>query len=264
MLYDPGRNMKIDLEKRIGFFEVDSDFTLRPKILLNYFQEVAGVHSDRAGYDAQRLMNQGHAWVLHRIGIHIHRPPALGDALRVRTWHSGENRFRAYRDFEIMCGTEKLVSAISVWLFIDLNRKKILRIPEDIGKCYTVETSHTLDTDIDSWKSALDFYPEQVQVIATRPSDYDPLGHVNNALYFDYLETLISRFFPDAGKIRRIIIQFNKEVPTNVAEVEVGIRQEADRYVFKIFSNECVYAVGEFKLFSKQKIYIEEGKYSKR
>ena len=106
-----------------------------------------------------------------------------------------------------------------------------------------------LNKDIDSWKPALDFDPDQVQVIATRPSDYDPLGHVNNALYFDYLESLITEYFPDGGKIKRVIIQFVKEIPINVVEVKTGFKKLSAGYIFKIFSDECIYAAGEFKLF---------------
>lgn len=250
MHYDSGGNMKIEIKKRIGFFEADSGLRLRPKAMMNYLQEAAAIHSDKAGYEAQKMMAKGVAWILHRINIHIHRQPAVGDELCIRTWHTGDKGFRAYRDFEILCGSEKLVSANSLWLLIDLNHKKILRIPKDTGECYTVEKGHALNMDIDSWKPVLDFEPDLVQAVKTRPSDYDPLGHVNNALYFDYLEILLAHFFSTSRQIRRIIIQFTKEIPREILELQVGIRQQKDRYVFKLFSNECVHAAGKFQLFS--------------
>lgn len=94
--------MKIELKKQINFFELDSCFKLRLKGLLNCLQEAAAVHSARAGFETQRLMYQRNVWILQRIEILIHRPPAMGDELTVQTWHKGETKFRAYRDFEIL------------------------------------------------------------------------------------------------------------------------------------------------------------------
>jgi acyl-ACP thioesterase len=242
--------MKIAIEKRVGFFELNTDLTLRTKFLLNYFQEAATVHSDRAGYGFKKLMAQGKAWTLYRIGINIHRPPALGDDLQVHTWSWGMGGIRAYRDFEIWSADEKLVSATSVWVLIDLNRKKILRIPSDARECYTVEDIRALDMDIDTWKPNMKFDPDRVKSISTRPSDYDPLGHVNNALYFDFLEIITAHAFADNRKIQRIFMQFNKEIPIAIQQVDIGMRANADQYHFKLFSPECVHAAGNFQLFS--------------
>ena len=39
-----------------------------------------------------------------------------------------------------------------------------------------------------------------------------------------------------------------------VSEVMAGILKQGDRYVFKLFSNECVHAAGEFQVFSESLI----------
>ena len=241
--------MKVDLKKRIMFFELDADLTLRPKALLNYLQEAATVHSERAGYGSKKLMDQGHAWILHRIGIHIHRPPVLGEELRIHTWHKGVKRFRAYRDFEILNGREKLVSVASLWLFIDLNHKKIIRVPENVSEYYTVEEKHAIDMDIDNWKPSMNYEPEKFKTIAIRHSDYDPLGHVNNALYFDFLENLTDDLFQGERKIKHVVMQFNKEITKSINEVKIGMRVRGDYFEYKLFSPDCVHAAGEFQLF---------------
>ena len=241
--------MKIELEKRIGFFELKADLTLRPKALVNYLQEAAAVHSEKAGFGAQTLLNQGNAWVLHRIGIQIHRPPIMGDPLRIVTWHTGQKAFRAYRDFEIWCGDEKLVSAKSFWLFIDLARKKIVRPPKHASESYTQEPGIDWDLSIDQWKPDQKAAPGHVCAIATRPSDYDPLGHVNNAVYFDYLEALIASAFPQGGKIQSMIIQFSREIPRGVQEIHAGLWPQVKGYAFRIFTRDCIYSTGEFQFF---------------
>ena len=244
--------MKVTTTRRIGFFEVNENFALRLKVLLNCLQDAATVHSQQAGYETRRLMDEQKAWVLHRIAIQVYRPPVCGDEIEVVTWHKGSRGFRSYRDFEIYRNGEKLVAAASLWLFIDLARKKILRPPQDAGACYGVEKRDALDMDINKWKSPQGFDPEAAVTIATRPSDYDPLGHVNNALYFDYLETLAERVFEKPREMRTVIVQFNKEIPEDVFEVSAGLKKQDAGFIFNVTSEVGVHAAGEFSVSSSQ------------
>ncbi len=244
--------MQIEIQKKIGFFEVNQRFELRLRGMLNYLQEAAGVHSEQAGHGSRVLMEQGNAWILHRLAMEIHRPPVFGDMLRIITWHKGQKGFRAYRDFELSCGGEKIGSAASLWLFIDLQRKKILKIPRDVQDRYSVEDRHALRMDIDAWKPDLALQPETVTTIQTRPSDYDPLGHVNNALYFDYLETMTERVVPHAAGIQAVRIQFNKEIQQDVSLVEAGMKRTGEGFRFCLSSPGSVHAAGEVRFTGRE------------
>ncbi|MFP4193606.1 MAG: acyl-[acyl-carrier-protein] thioesterase [Desulfosalsimonas sp.] len=239
--------MKITTKRRIGFFEVNENFELRPRALVNLLQEAAVLHSRKAGYETPALMKKQRAWILHRIAIVVDRMPVFGDELEIVTWHKGSRKLRSYRDFEIMRNGEKLASAASLWLFIDTGRKKILRPPEDALESYTVEPEDATDVDIDRWHPENRFEPESSLLIPTRASDYDPLGHVNNALYLDYLETLAERVFDAPYRMRKIFIQFNREIPKEVLTVEAGLKNNGDWYTFKISSESGENAVGQFR-----------------
>ncbi len=245
-----GRTVKIEIERQVGFYEVDSHFFLRFKSLLNLFQDSTSVHSDRGGCGIRWLMSQKRAWVLHRICVHVHRMPCLGDDLRIFTWSRGGKGFRAYRDFEIFSNGQKLVSAASLFLFIDLERKKILKIPEAAGRWYTVEKEQALDMNIDEFYPNLRFEPEISETINIRPSDYDPLGHVNNALYLDFLENLVHRVFKNTKKLQQVVIQFHNEIPKGLDRIEIGIQQKNELYEFKLFSSGCIHAAGTFMPFN--------------
>jgi len=240
--------MKVELKKSIRFFEVDAKFRLRPRALLNYLQEAMAVHTDNTGYGSLHLMAQGNAWILHRMAIQIHRHPVMDDELTISTWHRGGKGFRGYRDFEIYARDEKLVSASSLWLFIDLERKKILKIPKETRQWYTIEKDKALDVDIDNWKPIVNYTPEMTSSIEIRPSDYDPLGHVNNAVYFDFIEIMISKFFNKKQKLHSIIMQYSREIPKGVKNLEIGFQKNKEQYDFKLFSPTCVHAAGQFRL----------------
>lgn len=239
--------MKVTVTKRIGFYEIDSDYKLHLKPLLNVMQEAAATHSDRVGYSTADLLAEGRAWVLHRMVLQVHRPPALGDELSVTTWHKGSRGFRSYRDFEIFSGDEKLVSAASLWLLIDIRRKRILKVPPDVPERYGAEEIDGLEINIDQWKPDLGFEPDITVPVAVRPSDYDPLGHVNNALYFDYLETLMDKTLGQPRKKGRLGIEFNKEIAPGVDSVTAGLKTEAGGFIFKFASSDAVHAAGEFR-----------------
>lgn len=240
--------MKIEIEKKVGFYELDSDFTLRFKSLLHFFQDSTGAHSDWGGCGIRWLMGQGKAWVLYRICIRVHRMPCLGDDLQIFTWSRGGKGFRAHRDFEVLCKGEKLVSATSLWLFIDLEKKKILKVPEEMRDWYTIEEEQTLDMDIDGFQPNLRFDPEIFETAEIRPSDYDPLEHMNNAVYLDFLENLVHRAFNGQKKIQEVVIQFQNEIPKGLKQIEIGIQQKDGKNEFKLFSPGCIHAAGTFRL----------------
>ena len=241
--------MKIEIEKKVGFYEVDSDFTLRFKSLSHFFQDATGAHSDWGGCGIRWLMGQGKAWVLYRTCIRAYRMPCLGDDLKILTWSRGGKGYRAHRDFEVLCKGEKIVSATSLWLFIDIENKKILKVPGEAAQWYTVETDQTLDMDIDGFQPNLKFDFELSETAEIRPSDLDPLCHVNNALYLDFLENLVHRAFNGKKKIQEVVIQFHNEIPKEVGRVEIGIRQKDGLNEFKIISPGCVHAAGTFQFF---------------
>jgi medium-chain acyl-[acyl-carrier-protein] hydrolase len=244
--------MKVATSTRICFFEVDDDFVLRPKVLLNCLQEAAAIHSQQAGYATPDLLARQKAWVLYRIAIQVHRQPVYGDVLEIVTWHKGTRGFRSYRDFEIYQGGKKSVSASSLWLYIDLVRKKIRKVPKDVAHSYTVESENALDTDMDRWKpkafAGSSMAPDITRTIALRPSDYDPLGHVNNALYFDYVETLAASLLENGQKISSISIQYNNEIPRFTPEIQAALKKQGNGYMFEIKSAADVHAAGEFFL----------------
>ncbi len=241
--------MKISVEKTVPFYGVDQDLALYPNLLLDYFQDAVGEHSKRAKDEAPLLLKKGNAWILSRIGLHIHTWPKLDDRLTITTWHTKDKGFKAFRDFQVTCAGKPLVSARTMWLFIDLHKKKILRIPKATSQAYESEEElPSFDMDINTWAPAAKFSPERICDIGIRSSDFDPLGHVNNAMYFDFLHHALASEMPCSQKPDRIMLQYVKEIPRQIKNIQVGVLKEGDEYLFKIFSDACIHAAGKFTL----------------
>jgi medium-chain acyl-[acyl-carrier-protein] hydrolase len=242
--------MKITLHKQVKYFEVDTHFKLKLGHLFKLLQEAAIEHSQKVGLGSKTLVDKGSVWILNRMQAEILRVPEYLEDLTVVTWHKGSKGYRAYRDFIVYAGDEKVALASSRWLYFDMQRKRIVRIPEETSAAYTTESEAAMDNQIDSWQAEPDFAPMVVKPISIRTSDYDPLGHVNNAVYFDYVETLAAHAFEAFTGLAHLTIEFKKELGQGVETVQAGLAEAQTGHVFKIFNRDTVYAAGALSLRS--------------
>ena len=240
--------MKVTLRKQVKYFEVDTAFKLKLGNLFRLLQEAAIEHSEKIGLGSKTLVDGGSVWVLNRVEVEILRYPEYLEEIKLITWHKGSQGYRAYRDFILYAGEEKVATAASMWLYVDTRRKRIIRIPEDVSAAYTIESDAAMDNRFDTWKADTQFSPGVTRPISIRTVDFDPLGHVNNAVYLDYVETLATHAVDNFAGIGRLIIEFKKELGRDVEMVEAGLAQTSDGYVFKIFNQDTVYAAGELYL----------------
>ena len=236
--------MKVAYPRTVGYAEVDPNFNLKPGALVNLLQEAAIFHSENIGFGIRRLRRQSQGWLLNRLAVEIERFPAYRDRLEIVTWFRGAKRFKAYRDFEIYAGTERIAAAASLWLFCDVETKRFSRISEEMVTAYTVEADHVFAGELDQWKSDGGFAPEVTVPLSPRFSDYDPNGHVNNAVYFDYLQTLPHRAMGPAFYPRGLAIQYNREIDLGTSALAAGLKPAGEAMMFKLFNGDAVFAAG--------------------
>lgn len=238
--------MKCRLEKSFGAYDAGPDFRVKLKPLMFGFQDVTAAHSQVSGCGMEWLLAQKKAWVMHRFCLHFFQRPKLGEDLTFVTWHKGSRGYRAYRDYEIWCGSERRVSAASLWLFVDLEKNKILKVPQESSQWYTVETQNALDVDMDVFKPSTKLWCQAPEPMTLRTSDLDPIGHVNNGVYLDLLETGVDRYFDGKQTLGKVMIQFNKEITRETARVQVVIKEDRDHFKFNVVSDASIHAFGEF------------------
>jgi acyl-ACP thioesterase len=241
--------VKIHLEKEIGYFEVDADYRLKPGVFFQLLQETAIRHTEAVGLGTQTLLEtRGAAWLLHQVVAELSRCLLYREKLNIVTWARGLKGFKALREFEVFAGEEKIASVSTAWLYVDVLKKRIRKVPEDLHEIYTIEPGSALGDIIDAWKGDPHFEAEFETAITLRASDFDPNGHVNNALYVDYLETALREFYGDTHALTSLKIQYNKEIDRHVTSVKAGLKQAGEKVLYKIFDRENVYACGEARI----------------
>jgi medium-chain acyl-[acyl-carrier-protein] hydrolase len=241
--------MKEELTHKVGYVDVASHNAIRPRVLMKLFQDVATHHSERVGFGYSSLMARGKAWVLYQMGIHVHRLPAIDEEICIQSWHAGEDRLMAFRDYLVFSGSVPLVTARGIWLMMDRRQSRPLRITgEKISEHYTLEASIFDSAAFDAWHPCLMLDPSHTCSIVIRPSDFDTLGHVNNTVYFDYLDILVHHVFGNEMRCKSFHMQYSKEIPAGTTEIQAGLQQRQERYCFKFFSGKTMHAVGDFQL----------------
>ena len=240
--------MKIVQTRAVDYFESSTGFDIKLGALVKRLQEAAVHHSEQVGFGSRDLLKNDHAWILNRLSIQITRWPSYREPLAITTWHRGSRGFMAYREFLLTVEDEQVAAATSRWLYFDLHKKRVVRVPGETAGAYTVETDRALDLDLDGWKPPEDVAPESEVVLSTRASDYDPNGHVNNAAYFDYLETLLDQEHGGNASLRQLVIQYQKEIPRHTRDVRVGLSPGSDSRPFAISGDDGIYAAGQLWL----------------
>ena len=169
---------------RVRFDEATPSGVARTSALLRYAQDVAWAHSDALGFDRAWYRERGLAWLVRAADVEVLEPIPLGATLDVGTSVVGYRRIWARRRGEFrLDGT--LVAAIHTdWLLVD-GRGRISRIPEVFGTTFPAPPG-----DIELGRVTLSTPPPgaAVRQFSVRPHELDPMDHVNNAVYLDWLE----------------------------------------------------------------------------
>lgn len=173
---------------RVRFDEAGPDGQIRTAALLRYAQDVAWRHSEQLGFDRAWYQARGLGWVVRGVGLELHEPIPMGHTLRVSTAVVGHRRIWARRLGDCRLADGRLAARVTTdWVLLDA-RNRIVRIPDDFGIAFTNPEvrGEILRVPPPGGPRA---YALELDV---RPSDLDPLDHVNNAVYVDWLDEALA------------------------------------------------------------------------
>ena len=237
-------NDTLTLNTVVSYWDVDQDEVLLLPGVFKFLQEAAIKHADLFDAGTRAMVSRGESWVLNRMAAAIHRYPRYEEPVQVVTWSSGIRAFKGYRDFRVFCGEELVVSASSLWLYVNLRTKSLVRVPEEIAVAFPRGPGAVFRPDLDKLRLVPpDAGSAQTHPVSVRYSDVDGNGHVNNTAYFDYLQTaLVKGGFPP--RPQSVEIQFLKEIPPGAEAVNVWLEARGPAIAFSFGSPETLFAQG--------------------
>ena len=163
------------------------DGRVGPGTVIGFLQEGAASHAHQLGVGLQTLQAIGRTWMLVRMRVLFTGWPGLNDTLEVVTWPTGaRGQTVAFRDYEGYNGAgERLVTATSEWVLVDVERLRIARLTPEI---VALAPSGTPRAGLPSaWPPAPVWTPAWQVALPVRRADLDVNRHVNNVHYVEWL-----------------------------------------------------------------------------
>lgn len=186
---------------RVRFDEAGPDGLVRASTLLRYAQDVAWRHSEHLGFDRGWYQARGLGWVVRGLELDLRQPIPMGHTLRVSTAVVGHRRIWARRLGECRLADGSLAATVTTdWVLLD-SRNRVVRIPADFGVAFTNPEvrSEIIRVAAPAGSTAA------TSRLRVRASELDPLDHVNNAVYVDWIdEALQSAGWGSATALPRV------------------------------------------------------------
>lgn len=200
---------------RIGLEDCGRENKATNRAILTILEDIAGLHSATVGLGLNEINETGCAWVVLNWQMKIIRRPAYNDELTVYTWSTSADKLFAERDFRITDKNgEAIVIATSRWLYMDINRRRPVRITPEIMDRYESEPeTHVFTEKVNRIDPPDTGYIEIPYNILRRDVDY--LGHMHNISYLDAAYDVMPEEYFNGPQFNFVSIEYRKELLRN-------------------------------------------------
>lgn len=178
-----GANYQFFSENQVYFCQCDKNHRLSLQELLKMVTDAAVEDFNQRCMSYDALTDNGVGILVSRQSFRMHKMPVGNQKITIKTWEEKPEALQFVRAYEIFDTTTKepLVSGISTWLLVDLNKRRIMPI-----KNFTMRQAPDMQTEHNCPALGKIAMPENAELLAERPiwySDIDGNGHMNNARY---------------------------------------------------------------------------------
>jgi len=209
---------------RVRFDEAGADGALRSSGYLRWAQDMAWRHSDSAGLGREWYGEHQLTWLIRAVELDIVQAASYGSEVVVSTEVLGFRRVLARRrsQFHSREGGRLLATALIDWVLVNASGRPT-RVPAPIqdllpaGEAFTPLRVELPGPPGDA--SSRD--------MGARHGEIDPMGHVNNAAYLDYVDEQLIRAGHEAT-VRRLPRRYRAEF-ARPAERGMSLRAQAWR-----------------------------------
>lgn len=221
-------------ETKVRYSECGADRQAGLSHILEYLQDVCTFQAEEYGIGLDYMQQHQTGWVLNSWQADLARYPGFGEKIRITTWPYDFYGFMGFRNFMVEDEAgEIMIRANSVWVFMDMQKNRPVKITEEISNAYQLQERLEMEY-LD--RKLSDFEPDQQEHYeAFRIPRYfiDTNQHVNNARYMLLAEELLPAGFGAA----RIRAEYKK--PAVYGDLLYpGIKKQEDHWAVKLSDQE--------------------------
>ena len=187
-----------DYEKTtiIDFKETDRFLYLKLDSFVQMLNTTSMYHTVSLGLAPNYMEEMGLVWVLYSWKLHLEDGDHYAKKLSFRTFAVFHKDIYSHRYFYVLDEGGKTVGyALSVWIVIDANKRKMVKIPEHIKDIYLDKVDPSLSPLQDRIVQGIEVKPLKKRRSSTfthekqfeiRFHDIDSNDHVNNTIYINW------------------------------------------------------------------------------
>ncbi len=173
---------------RVKFDEGSPDGLIRTSVLLRYTQDLAGHHSTARGFDRAWYQEREITWLVRAAEIAVVARIPVDSELIGTTRVVGWRRVWARRRTEYVDTAGTMVAWVHIdWVLLD-RRGAPTRIPPEFDAAFGAPPATFPLARVDLGEAPDDARRADLIV---RPQELDPMDHVNNAVYADWVDEAV-------------------------------------------------------------------------
>ncbi len=198
---------------QVRSYECGEDGFATLPAICNYLQEAASLHAKSLNFSKSDFEDLNISWVLTRLRVKMTRYPRWEENVKVLTFPRAVRKIVAWRDFVLTSADsgDLLGVASSEWMMIDLEKRKVVAIPQVVYENANLTREPVLGeapfTPKLKWQedAALETEPQEFKALN---ACIDLNGHVNNVHYITWMLEGVPK---SAGRCMEAEIVFRSE-----------------------------------------------------
>lgn len=176
---------------KVRLYELDSLGHVNNAVYLRYCEQAAMEASESVGYTLERYREKGWIWVIkHTILEHV-APAFYGDTIEVTTWVSQITPASTFREYLLTRQSDGalIARARSRWVLLDARNGRPIRMPQEMREVFR-PNGRIAVRDLKPMRG--ERLVEKAKTFQhfrkVQRYELDSAGHVNNAVYLNWLE----------------------------------------------------------------------------
>ena len=233
-------------EARVSYSEADSKGYAPAGAISVYFQNASNYQAEDLGVGLEYTSSHHHGWVVTYNEIVFYGFPKSGERVNVYTWPYGMNGYMANRHYMLKSAADEVLAVSdSLWVYMDLEKNRLSKIPEEITQAYEGHWGEKYEMGTHGRKIAIPDTLEKQMSFPIRRMDVDTNGHVNNTVYF----YLVTELLPEDAVLKRLRMSFVN--PSFFGDELTACKAPSEEGLFVVLKNNkgdvCVAAEMIFK-----------------
>ncbi|GAO99201.1 acyl-[acyl-carrier-protein] thioesterase [Fructobacillus ficulneus] len=200
------------INRPVEYYQVDLTRKLSLPMVLNLAILCSRLQGEHLKIGYRETDRRGLGWVILQYDLKINRRPSLGETITIETKAGEWSSFFAMRGFLIKDEAgEVIIDIDSLWALIDLETRRMQKLPEDLVVPYGGDEVRRLSkmVKIDKIK---DDEVEMTRPYQVRFLDIDGNRHVNNSKYLEWMLDVLPLDFVKDHEATAVTIRYENEV----------------------------------------------------